>query len=96
MSVTATDREIAKCSLLFSWSVVITKDSEKHDDIDAFCMAWAKISPVWSVGITWHVFRVTPIKDRSVDSTFFFYASMRLPEAQFQLLLLTKQADNTA
>ena len=32
MRATATEREIAKCSL-FSGDVVITKDSEKHDDI---------------------------------------------------------------
>ena len=32
MSATATDREISNCSLL-SGDVIITKDSEKHDDI---------------------------------------------------------------
>ncbi len=67
MKATATEQEIANCSL-FSGDVVITKDSEKHDDIGVPALVRENI-PRLVCG--YHLAILRPI---SIDGSYLFYA----------------------
>ena len=67
MKATATEQEIANCSL-FSGDVVITKDSEKHDDIGVPALVREDI-PRLVCG--YHLAILRPI---SIDGAYLFYA----------------------
>ena len=69
MNATATDREIAKCSL-FSGDVVITKDSEKHDDIGVPALVREDI-PGLVCGYHLAILRPMPSK---IEGNYLFYA----------------------
>ena len=69
MMATATDREIAKCSL-FSGDVVITKDSEKHDDIGVPALVRQDI-PGLVCGYHLAILRPMPSK---IEGNYLFYA----------------------
>ena len=69
MTATATDREIAKCSL-FSGDVVITKDSEKHDDIGVPALVREDI-PGLVCGYHLAILRPMPSK---IEGNYLFYA----------------------
>ncbi len=69
MTATATDREIAKCSL-FSGDVVITKDSEKHDDIGVPALVREDI-PGLVCGYHLAILRPMPSK---IEGDYLFYA----------------------
>ena len=69
MTATATDREIAKCSL-FSGDVVITKDSEKHDDIGVPALVREDI-PGLVCGYHLAILRPVPSK---IEGNYLFYA----------------------
>lgn len=69
MMATATDREIAKCSL-FSGDVVITKDSEKHDDIGVPALVRQDI-PGLVCGYHLAILRPIPSK---IEGNYLFYA----------------------
>ena len=67
MKATATEQEIANCSL-FSGDVVITKDSEKHDDIGVPALVREDI-PRLVCGYHLAILRPT-----SIDGAYLFYA----------------------
>ena len=69
MTATATDREIAKCSL-FSGDVVITKDSEKYDDIGVPALVREDI-PGLVCGYHLAILRPMPSK---IEGNYLFYA----------------------
>ena len=69
MTATATQREIAKCSLEVG-DVIITKDSEKHDDIGVPALVRKKI-PNLVCGYHLAILRPRPSE---VDGPFLFYA----------------------
>ena len=69
MTATATDREIAKCSL-FSGDVIITKDSEKHDDIGVPALVREDI-PGLICGYHLAILRPMPSK---IEGSYLFYA----------------------
>ncbi len=69
MTATATDREIAKCSLS-SGDVVITKDSEKHDDIGVPALVREDI-PGLVCGYHLAILRPMPSK---IEGNYLFYA----------------------
>ena len=69
MTATATDREIAKCSL-FSGDVVITKDSEKYDDIGVPALVREDI-PGLVCG--YHLAILRPMSSK-IEGNYLFYA----------------------
>ena len=69
MTATATEREIAKCSLV-SGDVVITKDSEKHDDIGVPALVREDI-PNLVCGYHLAILRSSPSE---LDGAYLFYA----------------------
>ena len=78
MTATATDREIAKCSLT-KGDVVITKDSEKYDDIGVPALVRADVS---NLVCAYHLAILRP-RSLEVDGTFLYYA-LSADEAQNQ------------
>ena len=69
MAATATDREIAKCSLV-AGDVVITKDSEKHDDIGVPALVREDVP---NLVCGYHLAILRP-RVPVVDGTYLFYA----------------------
>ena len=69
MDATATEKEIANCSL-FEGDVVITKDSEKHDDIGVPALVRENIS---DLVCGYHLAILRP-SSSELDGTFLFYA----------------------
>ena len=69
MAATATEREIARCSLT-TGDVVITKDSEKHDDIGVPALVRENV-PALICGYHLAILRPRPSE---VDGTYLFYA----------------------
>ena len=69
MHATATEHEIAKCTLL-PGDVVITKDSEKHDDIGVPALVREDIPPLIC---GYHLAILRP-NSSTVDGTYLFYA----------------------
>ncbi|MDE2837968.1 MAG: restriction endonuclease subunit S [Chloroflexota bacterium] len=78
MPATATEREIARCSLA-AGDVVITKDSEKHDDIGVPAFVRENIP---NLVCGYHLAILRP-QTSVVDGTYLFYA-LRADEAQEQ------------
>lgn len=82
MLATATDREIAKCTLL-AGDVVITKDSEKYDDIGVPALIRENIP---NLVCGYHLAILRPIPEY-IDGTYLFYAVSSLDSAvQFHSL----------
>ena len=77
MSATATDREVGRCSLQRG-DVIITKDSEKHDDIGVPAVLREDI-PNLVCGYHLAILRARP----GVDGTYLFYA-LKTREVQQQ------------
>ena len=77
MSATATDREIGRCSL-HRGDVIITKDSEKHDDIGVPAVMREETSNL-VCGYHLAILRARP----GVDGTYLFYA-LKTREVQQQ------------
>ena len=78
MDATATDREISRCSL-FEGDVVITKDSEKDDDIGVPAYVAENID---DLVCGYHLVILRPKPDK-VDGAYLFY-SLNAREAQHQ------------
>ena len=78
MVATATDREISKCSL-FAGDVIITKDSETHDDIGVPAVVREDIH---GLVCGYHLALLRP-NESEVDGTYLFYA-LTTDEAQHQ------------
>ena len=78
MSATATEREIAKCSLAAD-DVIITKDSEKHDDIGVPALVREDIP---NLVCGYHLAILSP-QSSKIDGTYLFYA-LSTNEAQQQ------------
>ncbi len=78
MEATATEREIAKCSLVVG-DVIITKDSEKHDDIGVPALVREDIP---NLVCGYHLAILRPCSSE-VDGTYLFYA-LGTDEAQEQ------------
>ena len=78
MSATATEKEINKCTLL-SGDVVITKDSEKHDDIGVPALVKENIR---DLVCGYHLAILRP-RSSVIDSTYLFYA-LNAQDAQRQ------------
>ena len=77
MSATATDREIGRCSLV-AGDVIITKDSEAHDDIGVPSLVRENI-PNLLCGYHLAILRAKP----EIDGTYLFYA-LKTQEIQQQ------------
>ncbi len=78
MNATATDREISRCSL-FEGDVVITKDSEKNDDIGVPAYVYEDIDDLLC---GYHLVILRPEPDK-IDGAYLFY-SLNAREAQHQ------------
>lgn len=78
MWATATEREVSKCSLEVG-DVVITKDSEKYDDIGVPAFIKEKIS---DLVCGYHLAILRPVKTR-IDGRFLFYV-LKYDETQHQ------------
>ena len=78
MVATATEREIEKCSLL-AGDVVITKDSEKHDDIGVPALVRKTVS---NLVCGYHLAILRPLISE-IDGAYLFYALSTI-EAQRQ------------
>ena len=78
VEATATEREIAKCSLVVG-DVIITKDSEKHDDIGVPALVREDIP---NLVCGYHLAILRPCSSE-VDGTYLFYA-LSTGEAQEQ------------
>ena len=79
MEATANEREIANCSL-FAGDVVITKDSEKHDDIGVPALVCEDI-PKLVCG--YHLAILRP-RLPVVEGTYLYYALLNDPRVQQQ------------
>ena len=77
MAATATDREISRCSL-FAGDVIITKDSEAHDDIGVPALVRDSV-PNLLCGYHLAILRAKP----EIDGTYLFYA-LKTQEIQQQ------------
>lgn len=69
MSATATDREISKCSL-YAGDVIITKDSEKYDDIGVPALVREDVP---NLVCGYHLAILRPLES-VLDGTYLFYA----------------------
>ncbi len=78
MTATATEREITKCSL-FAEDVIITKDSEKHDDIGVPALVRQDIK---NLVCGYHLAILRPRLSK-IDGTYLFYA-LKIDETQRQ------------